>query len=64
MSFILPLCLADDQHEDLALIVRKTIAGNYRGETIIPLDWAYMDARVVARPNVAWLNVNEIDGQK
>lgn len=57
MCFLLPLCLVDDSKEDLALVVNKTDANKYEGVTVIPLDWAYTDARVVARPNSEWLDV-------
>ena len=60
MCFLLPLCLIDDDKEDLALVVNKTPANKYEGVTILPLDWAYTDARVVARPNSEWLDVKKI----
>ena len=60
MCFLLPLCLIDDDKEDLALVVNKTPANKYEGVTILPLDLAYTDARVVARPNSEWLDVKKI----
>ena len=49
-----------------SLVVKKTPANKYEGATIIPLDWAYADARVVARPNSEWLDIknNKIEGNK
>jgi hypothetical protein len=44
----------------LALVVNKTPANKYEGVTILPLDLAYTDARVVARPNSEWLDVKKI----
>lgn len=57
MCLLLPLCLVEDNKEDIALVVKKTPVNKYEGATIIPLDWAYTDARVVSRPNSEWLNL-------
>lgn len=62
MCLLLPLCLLSDNKEDVALIVKRTPANKYEGATIISLDWAYSDARVVARPNSEWLDANLISG--
>lgn len=62
MCLLLPLCLVDDSKEDIALVVKRTPANKYEGATILPLDWAYSDARVVARPNSEWLDANLIPG--
>ena len=59
MCLLLPLCLVDDNREDLALVVKKTPANEYEGATIISLDCAYTDARVVARPNSEWLDISK-----
>ena len=66
VCLLLPLCLVNDKKEDVALVVKKTPANKYEGATIIPLDWAYADARVVARPNSEWLDIknNKIEGNK
>lgn len=63
MCLLLPLCLVDDRHEDIALVVKRTPAKKYEGATILPLDWAYSDARVVTRPNSEWLDAKLIPGQ-
>lgn len=62
LCLLLPLCLVDDEHEDLALVVSKTPAEKYEGATMLPLDWAYADARVVSKPNCEWLDINQIIG--
>ena len=62
MCLLLPLCLIDDSHEDVALVVKRTPAKKYEGATILPLDLAYADARVVARPNSEWLDAQSING--
>lgn len=55
VNLLLPLAVVSEDHIDLALVVEKTRAGNYLGHTILPLDWAYMHARLVCRPDSDWL---------
>jgi hypothetical protein len=57
----LPLALVDDEVVDIALVVEKTKSGNYLGHTILPLAWAYSNARLVARPDSDWLVASEIE---
>jgi len=57
ISLLLPLCLSDDeQSADVALVVEKQESGNYQGQTILTLQMAYLDARLICRPNSEWLN--------
>ena len=56
MCLMLPLSLRSEDKVDVALVVNKIKAG-YRGETILPLNWAYDDARLVCRPDGEWLSV-------
>lgn len=55
MSLLLPLALINDEIVDIALIVTKNQSGSYQGRTILPLDRAYMNARLVCRPDSDWL---------
>lgn len=55
MSLMLPLCLEDDTHTDAALVVIKNPSGSYQGQTVLQLDQAYLDARLICRPNPDWL---------
>ena len=55
VNLLLPLAVVSDDQVDLALVVEKTKAGNYLGHTILPLNWAYMHARLVCRPDSDWL---------
>ena len=55
MSLMLPLCLEDDSHTDAALVVQKNLSGSYQGQTVLSLDQAYLDARLICRPNADWL---------
>ncbi len=55
MSLMLPLCLTDEEHPDVALVVELTPSGNYQGQTILTMHQAYIDARLLCRPNSEWL---------
>jgi hypothetical protein len=55
MSLLLPLALINDEVVDIALVVTKNPSGSYLGRTILPLDWAYKNARLVCRPDSDWL---------
>ena len=59
MSLMLPLCLEDDSKTDAALVVQKNPSGSYQGQTVLRLEQAYLDARLICRPNMDWLK-NEI----
>lgn len=61
MSLLLPLSLIDDEVIDLALVTEKTQSGAYLGHTILPLDWAYSNARLVTRPDSDWLVAEKIE---
>ena len=60
MSLLLPLSLVDDEKVDIALVVEKTESGNYLGHTILPLEWAYSNSRLVCRPDSDWLVADQI----
>lgn len=62
IGLLLPLALADEGKIDIALIVNRTPADKYEGVSVLSLDQAYTDARVIARPNSEWLNVDTIEG--
>jgi hypothetical protein len=60
LQLLLPICLVSDERVDLALAVEKTPANSYIGHTVLPLDWAYKNARLVCRPDSDWLAPQEI----
>ena len=60
LQLLLPLCLVSDNQVDLALAVEKTPSGKYLGHTVLPLDWAYMNARLLCRPDSDWLQPGQI----
>ena len=55
LQLLLPLCLVEPHRADLALVVaRENMV--YRASTVLTLDMAYNNARLVARPDTEWLN--------
>lgn len=53
-QLLLPLCLEDPMKADVALVVGRE--GNvYKGYTVITLDMAYNNARLLTRPDREWL---------
>jgi hypothetical protein len=60
MSLLLPLAMVNDNQVDIALVTEKTQSGSYLGHTILPLDWAYSNARLVCRPDSDWLIAQNI----
>jgi hypothetical protein len=61
MALLLPLALISEEKVDVALVVEKTRSGSYLGHTIYPMDWAYMAARLVSRPDSDWLAPSSIN---
>lgn len=55
MSLLLPLCLLDDQQADAALVVQLQESGIYQGQTILTIEQAYTNARLITRPDSDWL---------
>ena len=60
MSLMLPLDLNGSGRDDVALVVERQPSGAYLGATILTLDMAYVDARLVCRPDKDWLNNESI----
>ena len=61
ISLLLPLGVLSDETIDLALVVERTPVGAYLGHTVLPLDWAYSNARLICRPDSDWLTPSFID---
>ncbi len=57
MSLMLPLCLTDEEHPDVALVVELTPSGNYQGQTILTMAQAYIDARLLCSMSNDWLTI-------
>lgn len=54
IQLLLPLCLTSKSKADLALVIEKE-NGNYRATTILTLDMAINNARLIAKPDDEWL---------
>jgi len=54
IQLLLPLCLEDHSRADLALVVGHE-AAVYKGYTVLTLDMAYNNARLLTRPDDEWL---------
>ena len=54
VQFLLPLCLQDTEHIDLAMTLTP-MDGYYLGNTCLTLEMAYMNARLIGRPVAPWL---------
>lgn len=63
LSLLLPLSLTNEEQIDLALVTEKLRSGNYKGHTILPLEWAYSNARLVTRPDSDWLIADKIENK-
>lgn len=55
LQLLLPLCLVHPEQADLALVVARENEV-YRASTVLTLDMAYNNARLIARPDTEWLN--------
>lgn len=59
-SLLLPLALVNKNLIDLALVVARTPVGNYQGETVLPLNLAYSNSRLITIPDSDWLRMDSI----
>lgn len=55
LSLLLPLCLVADDVVDAAIVMEKTTSNAYIGHTVLSLEMAYSNARLVSRPDSDWL---------
>lgn len=55
IQFLLPLCMKSNKDADLALVVNKE-EFVYKAHTVLTLDQAYNNARLLAKPDREWLN--------
>ena len=57
IQLLLPLNLMSENEADLALVADKDrTARLYRIKTLLTMDMAYVDARLITRPDREWLN--------
>lgn len=58
IQLLLPLNLMSDTVADVALVLDRDKERNiYRATTILSMDMAYIDARLIARPDSDWLSI-------
>lgn len=55
MQLLLPVGLVRRDQVELALCVDRLTSGVYLGKTVLTLDWAYNNARLITRPDNDWL---------
>jgi cold shock CspA family protein len=55
MQLLLPVGLVRRDRVELALAVDRLESGVYLGRTVLTLDWAYNNARLITRPDTDWL---------
>ena len=55
MQLLLPVALLSRDRVELALAVDRLDSGVYLGKTVLTLDWAYNNARLLTRPDSDWL---------
>lgn len=55
IQFLLPLCMITKKDADLALVVNQE-ESVYKAHTVLTLDQAYNNARLLAKPDREWLN--------
>ena len=57
-QLLLPLCLTPgSRNPDLALVIYKLDGNNYCARTCLTLEMAYMNARLIVKPQSDWLKV-------
>ena len=56
LQLLMPLCLLETRKADLALVVEKE-GDAYYGSTVLKISWAYVNARLICRPESDWLNI-------
>lgn len=57
IQLLLPLSITDDNAADVALVSEKDLARKkYMVRTLLTMDMAYVDARIICAPDREWLN--------
>ena len=54
IQLLIPLCFGKTDNPDLALVLTK-MDGYYQAHTCLSMDMAYLDARLIAKPESNWL---------
>jgi hypothetical protein len=62
IQLLVPLCFGKDETPSVALVLDQLKNGNYLATTCLSMEMAYIDARLIARPESNWLMADHIIG--
>lgn len=60
IQLMIPLCFTKDDKPDIALVLEKRRGNHYQAKTCLTMEMAYMDARLIAKPESDWLCADNI----
>lgn len=60
IQLMIPLCFNKNDIPDVALVLDKRSGNHYQAKTCITMEMAYMDARLIAKPESNWLMADNI----
>lgn len=60
IQLMIPLCFNPDDIPDVALVLEKRKGNHYQAKTCLTMEMAYMDARLIAKPESNWLIAENI----
>jgi hypothetical protein len=60
IQLMIPLCFNKDNTPDVALVLEKRSGKHYQAKTCLTMEMAYMDARLIAKPESNWLMAENI----
>ncbi len=60
IQLLVPLCFGKDDNPDVALVLDLMKSGYYQATTCLSMEMAYMDARLIAKPESDWLMAETI----
>lgn len=60
IQLLVPLCFGKDDNPDVALVLDLMKNGYYQATTCLSMEMAYMDARLIAKPESNWLAAESI----
>lgn len=62
IQLMIPLCFTNNDIPDVALVLDEQEDHCYQAVTCLTMEMAYMDARLIARPESNWLMAEHIQG--
>jgi hypothetical protein len=72
VQLLLPLSLVHPDRVDLALVLDRlpqyaehpgAAGARYQAHTVLPVEWAYRNARLITRPEASWLDIHTIEAE-